>query len=494
MILSQNFKFNKIFNTILVILYFIFIGSIIITDGYPINNDILYIFKISSLEGNLKFINGLYGPGYTYYSLIFSSSLVILSFVICFLVLSSGILLSLNLKYFSKNVEYKEKINLYLVSLLFQLIIILSINFNHSEGIFLLLFYNGVLLFILGYYFKKNIAIYSAGLLTLGISLLFRQHGVVALFFLYLFFIIFETFDSAKPFFSSIKKYFIFGCVLICPLLISLTHLYLIDSIRMWQTSFRLHMIFFVEQWGDWRDLKYLLKDYDVKNFNISKVGFNDILIQFINFSLHALKTLYPFLICFVICFIISQKKIILIALIFFISFILIILPGFHNGYIPGLILCFISILMCFKELKKKKITSYFVLFFLFGHLVYLTERYYEKVSLNYIVNKDIKNNIVPYLNQNDIKYKNIFSDHLSFYTNKIGGNIHNICNWGGWFLMHPFLDNYYPREVILGKENNYCDVKILITQDKKIFEEYVAKTNINLEFKTNLHYVLKVN
>ena len=59
---------------------------------------------------------------------------------------------------------------------------------------------------------------------------------------------------------------------------------------------------------------------------------------------------------------------------------------------------------------------------------------------------------------------------------------------------MHPYLDNYYPREVILGKENEYCDIKILITQDEKLFEEYVAKKNINLEFKTNLHYVLKVN
>ncbi len=290
MVLSQNFKFNKIFNISLIILYSIFIGSIFITDGYPINNDILYIFKVSSLEGNLKFINGLYGPGYTYYSLIFSNSLTVLSFIICFLVLTSGTLLSLNLKYFSKNIEYKEKLNLYLVSLLFQLIIILSINFNHSEAIFLLLFYNGVLTFILGYYFRKSIITYCLGLLLLGISLLFRQHGIVALFFLYLFFLIFETYYSAKPFISSIKKYFIFGCVLITPFLIALTHLYLIDSIRMWQTSFRLHMIFFVDQWGDWRDLKYLLKDYDVKNFNISKVSFNQILIEFINFSLHALK------------------------------------------------------------------------------------------------------------------------------------------------------------------------------------------------------------
>ena len=60
MTISENLKISKVFNLSLIILYLIFIISISITDGYPINNDILYIFKISSLEGNLKFINGLY--------------------------------------------------------------------------------------------------------------------------------------------------------------------------------------------------------------------------------------------------------------------------------------------------------------------------------------------------------------------------------------------------------------------------------------------------
>ena len=66
-----NLEISKLFNTTLVFFLLIFFGSLIIIDGYPHNNDILYIFKISSLEGNFKFINGLYGPGYTYFTLIF---------------------------------------------------------------------------------------------------------------------------------------------------------------------------------------------------------------------------------------------------------------------------------------------------------------------------------------------------------------------------------------------------------------------------------------
>ena len=131
---------------------------------------------------------------------------------------------------------------------------------------------------------------------------------------------------------------------------------------------------------------------------------------------------------------------------------------------------------------------------FLFGHLFYLMERYTENIIYSYKINKDIKNNIVPYLNKNKLKYRNIFSDHLSFYTTKIDGDLDKVCTWGGWFLLHPYLKDYYPRDVILGKKNKYCDVKILITREKNFAEEYMAKENINLKFKTDLHYILTVN
>ena len=77
----------------------------------------------------------------------------------------------------------------------------------------------------------------------------------------------------------------------------------------MWQTSFRLHMIFFVDLWGDWRDLKYLIETKNIKEFSILQIEPIRIWIEFKNFALHALKTLYPFLVCFLISFAISKKK-----------------------------------------------------------------------------------------------------------------------------------------------------------------------------------------
>ena len=147
-------NYNNIFVGIIFFFHFFQVLSIIIVDGYPQTNDILHIFKITPLEGNLKFINGIYGPGYTYYSLIFSNSLNILTFIIIALSLLSSFLNIVIVKsYYSVNL-IKEK-SLYIIILLFHLIILTTIGFNHSDSIFMLLFYNGLLIFLIGYYFSK---------------------------------------------------------------------------------------------------------------------------------------------------------------------------------------------------------------------------------------------------------------------------------------------------------------------------------------------------
>mgnify|MGYP001213551507 FL=1 len=267
-----NLEISKLFNTTLVFFLLIFFGSLIIIDGYPHNNDILYIFKISSLEGNFKFINGLYGPGYTYFTLIFSDSLNVFITFICFLIILSSLLISLLIKSFTINSLVSEKNTIYLVSLIFHLIILLSAGFNPSENIFLMLFYNGTLFFILGYYIQKNFILYIIGLFLLGCSTLFRQHGVLALFILYVYYLFFEIYYHKQKFLINVKKYFIIGLISVLPIIISTIHLISIDAFHMWQTSWRLHMIFFVDLWGDWRDIKYLINSEKILEFNLLKV------------------------------------------------------------------------------------------------------------------------------------------------------------------------------------------------------------------------------
>mgnify|MGYP001381843467 CR=1 FL=1 len=104
---------NKVgtkFTFTLIAFHLIFFLSIIFIGGFPQTNDIVHIFKISSLDSNLKFVNGLYGPGYTYYSLIFSNSLKVLSFFNGFLNILSSVLICIFLNKLFKNSKNDEKV------------------------------------------------------------------------------------------------------------------------------------------------------------------------------------------------------------------------------------------------------------------------------------------------------------------------------------------------------------------------------------------------
>ena len=198
MSIDKKINLKNLTLAIFILFHLLFFISILLVDGYPQNNDILHIFKITSLDGKLKFINGVYHPGYAYYSLIFSNSLKILTTVIFFLIIFSIFLIFKFINLFSLNESKNERLFLYIFSILFHFIIISTIGLNHSDCLFLLLFYNGFLLFIYSYYFKYNKFLYITGLLIIGISILFRHHGILAIFLLYINFIFLEIFFIKK--------------------------------------------------------------------------------------------------------------------------------------------------------------------------------------------------------------------------------------------------------------------------------------------------------
>ena len=275
------------------------------------------------------------------------------------------------------------------------------------------------------------------------------------------------------------------------PTILSQIHLYSIDAIVNWQTSFKLHYFFHGYTWGDWRDLKEVLNSENVKNFNITQVSLNHAINVVFDHLFNALRIVYPFAFCFLIFFYLSKKKIIIYSLLLFFMFICIVLAGYHRGYYPGIFFCFVSAIICFKEIAKSKFFSKIIYLFLFGHLIYVADNYTRDVIHRYNVNHDIKYNVVPILKKEKINYNNIFSDDYNFYTTKLDGKIHQLCNWGGWLLNHPYLEEYFPKEVILKKNNNYCDVKVFITNDKKIFDRYKERKEYPKKFKTNYYYLL---
>lgn len=476
-------------------LFFIFLGiyfiSIILTNGYPHNNDILHVFKITALDGKLKFINGAYLPGYAYYTILFSDSLSVITFIVCFLIITSSFLLIKLIKVLSFNQTNYVKLYLIIFTLLIHLIIIITVGLNYTDTIFILLFYNGLLFFVYGYYFKSNKFYYFLASFVIGISLLFRHHGMIALFLLYLNFIFFEIYYLNKKLKLSYKKYLYIGFIILSPLLISQIHLMTIDTVAEWQTSLKLNYYVYGHTWGDWRDIKSILNSDQSQNFNIFDVEKTYLATVILDHIKSTLTIVYPFIIFFIISYIICRKKIVIISLILFLIYLLLISPGYVRGYYPALFFCFLPILLCYNRSSHYKKINILAFILIFGHLIYISERYSEKIVKSYFINKDIKESVVPFLKSKNIQYKNIFSDDYDFHTNKLIGDKNHICNWGGWLLAHPYYDDYYPQEVILGKKNKYCDVKVLITRDKDFANKFINNDFYKNIYKTKKFYIL---
>ena len=202
------------------------------------------------------------------------------------------------------------------------------------------------------------------------------------------------------------------------------------------------------------------------------------------------LRIVYPFIFCFLLIYSISKKKIILFSLTIFLLYLLIILPGYHAGYYPALFICYIVILLNLRELIKSKLVTSLSLVFLIGHLIYLSNYHFKYIGEKYKINFEINNKIVPILNEKKIKYSNLFSDDYDFYTTKLDGEVIKLCNWGGWFIKHPYMRDYYPREVLKGKKNKYCDIKALITRKSEFAQLYIDNKEFDEYYKFDIYYL----
>jgi len=69
-------------------------------------------------------------------------------------------------------------------------------------------------------------------------------------------------------------------------------------------------------------------------------------------------------------------------------------------------------------------------------------------------------------------------------------GEIHKLCNWGGWFIKHPYLYDYYPRKVLKGEKNKYCDVKALISRDQEFARIYINNMEFDEYYKFDIYHL----
>ncbi len=60
--------------------------------------------------------------------------------------------------------------------------------------------------------------------------------------------------------------------------------------------------------------------------------------------------------------------------------------------------------------------------------------------------------------------------------------------------MNHPYLYDYYPAQVVVGKKNKYCEVKAFITKEENIAKKYLTLGNFNNQYKTHIYYLLIKN
>ena len=202
-----------------------------------------------------------------------------------------------------------EQFYFYCYSLIFHFIIILTIGFIHSDSIFILLLYNGIILFIIGYYLKNKFLIYFIGSLLIGLSIIFRHQGPIILFFLFLLFLYYEIISCNKKILLNYKKYLIIIASLTAPFFISYLHLFFIDAFSQSLTDAKLYYYLHGDKLGDWRDLKSVYQSDHYLNFNLANEKIERIILITLNHIKGILRIVYPFIFCFLLAYSVSKKK-----------------------------------------------------------------------------------------------------------------------------------------------------------------------------------------
>ena len=55
-------------------------------------------------------------------------------------------------------------------------------------------------------------------------------------------------------------------------------------------------------------------------------------------------------------------------------------------------------------------------------------------------------------------------------------------------------MKDYYPRDVLKGKKNEYCDIKALITRDEEFAKLYIENKEFDEYYKFDIYYLFVRN
>ncbi len=452
-------RLEVIFILSLSLIFIVAMALFFLVGGYSQSNDIMGVLRIASFDGQARWINGFYGPGYAYLASfigldVFTFGLFYHSLLFLF-VLTVGIF-SISI---TSQKETMDKVAVYLTILFLVCITVFNLGLNYTDGIFLLLLFLGGVGVFYYLFVHQNPKYLIPSALLLGSSILFRHHGYV---FLTLLAVNLGVFAIRSKTQVNRKHIFIFAFCFFSPILISTLHLSTLQGVVSWQ-KFNLYKFFYGV---NWHEVGFLLQTEEYKKFNLNLLAQNEpflILRVLVTTSYSAFKNLAPFLLALLFLAFITKEKKYLLFVGFFLLYTIAVLPGWVRGIYP-LYLVFTLLIVYSILLKKVPPRLILISLLIASPALALSFKGWVKEAGGTISSYNYVTNILePELSQYGVTTGNeIFTDDYNLFFSNY--DILRVCNFGGWLMLHPkFKNKYDPGEILRSGRSDDCQLKVIV-------------------------------
>jgi hypothetical protein len=477
------FSFRGIFPFFLLFVSLGLSALILMTDGMPSLNDIYWVLKISSLDGVGKWLNGFYGPGFTYLAEVFSPELKVFEVTYMVLVFLSAIATY----YFAVNISAQIDDNrvkyIYIACGVIWLLMLLKNSINYTDGLFVLLIYIGVLLIMHGVISSSNrISQLVCGGFLLGVAVLFRHHGFVFILLL-LSILIAMSIIKSVTLLRTMPDIFFMLVGFLPPVIASNFHLHSIGVLENWQV-FNIYRFFFGV---DWNAVPELLASDAYREFDLFPYVLNNplnfcrfILSEFVS----ALKLTYLFIFVPLYFYVRTKSVPQLVYLLTTIVYIFIILPGIERGVLPLYILLIASLLSAIFAAVEINFRTFGVPLVLIAISLLGGIRSFVKFeSQAFQHNSLMKLTIAPYLRSQGVSSQNeIFAEDFDIYLTGLESESFRRCGYLGWLALHPNFKDYNYRDTLFGRQTSYCDVKVAVLKDEGLVADLQRRDDFFLK------------
>lgn len=477
---QYKFEISYILLSLTVVAYIFY--NMFLVQFYPSLNDFKGVLGIAMMDGNDKWLNGFYGPGYTVIYLFIGHDL--LSWGILYIgIISLSLMMSM---YCIKKLDCLEwnthsKYLLGIGSVLMHLFLFHMVGLNYLDGIFIFVLLCGMSLYFSSSYTSSYTSAQVIGLMIMGSPILFRTHGLIFSIITVVMFLVFSK--------VSIRHVFQTVLILLIPFFLYLGLFYINDiPYQNWQKINVYKFLYGVS----WYNIDAILESSKYQNFNLLNTIIDDpsrVLHRVMTkVESSFVRSFIPFVFVIpLVAYIFTKKRFFLAALIISILYFMVVLPGWKRGIYPLYLLTYIVVIHIY---FLKKDTKYIWPILIVILILFTGEP--VKNTLNKSLGKShyvsyIKNDLEPTLIKIGVKdLKTVFTDDRNLYLDKF--NFLEVNRFTGWRSMHPAVIDKEPRKMFEQSSFAQSNIRYIIAKKGK------KKGYINNKYVTNIKYKDKVS